>query len=135
MPVITTLDGGHILRRTNKAARSKPLPAHDSAGFSCDEGIEYTDDKGVLGVRFHPKKRRPFRDRLRFRTSSLDSGEREAQDEQRSGQHCRAEDAIEPGRRQRGVFSFWVRVGEHALPSQAVLALDKKPRHVAARRG
>ena len=115
MLVITTLDGGHILRRTNKAARSKPLPAHESAGFSCDEGIEYTDDKGVLGVRFHPKKRRPFRDRLRFRTSSLDSGEREAQDEQRSGQHCRAEDAIEPGRRQRGVFSFWVRVGEHTL--------------------
>jgi hypothetical protein len=23
-----------------------------------DEGIEFTDDKGVLGVRFHPKKRR-----------------------------------------------------------------------------
>jgi hypothetical protein len=23
-----------------------------------DEGIEFTDDKGVLGVRFHPKIRR-----------------------------------------------------------------------------
>jgi hypothetical protein len=38
------------------AARTKGLTAIKAALE--DEGIEFTDDKGVLGVRFHPKMRR-----------------------------------------------------------------------------
>ena len=53
---IYTVERIEMYAETSGTAMAKGLAAIKAALEA--EGIEFTDDKGVLGVRLHPKKRR-----------------------------------------------------------------------------